>query len=87
MKKILFIVSFLCVSMLSMAQVADSAMTVKHGGKHHSNKDNHGQKVAQVATLQDMVVQNVLLLQKWEANAQQTKRIWYNWALTTASIV
>ena len=49
MKKLLFIVSFLCVSMLSIAQVADSAMTVKHGGKHHSNKQNHGQKVAQVA--------------------------------------
>jgi hypothetical protein len=49
MKKLLFILSFLCVSMLSMAQVADSAMTVKHGGKHHGNKEKHGPKVAQVA--------------------------------------
>ena len=49
MKKLLFIVSFLCVSMLSMAQVADSTMVVKHGGKHYSKKQNHGPKVAQVA--------------------------------------
>lgn len=47
MKKLLMMVSFLCLSILGMAQ--DSTMTVKHGGKHHGNKENHGQKVAQVA--------------------------------------
>jgi hypothetical protein len=49
MKKLLMMASFLCLSVLGMAQVADSAMTVKHGGKHHGKKNNHGQKVAQVA--------------------------------------
>jgi hypothetical protein len=51
MKKLLMMASFLCLSLLGMAQagMADSTMTVKHGGKHHGNKGNHGQKVAQVA--------------------------------------
>jgi hypothetical protein len=49
MKKILVMVSFLCVSLLSMAQ-ADTTMKVKRGGKHPNNKhNNHGEKVKQVA--------------------------------------
>jgi hypothetical protein len=49
MKKLLVMATLLCVSVFGMAQVADSSMTVKHGGKHHNKKENHGQKVAQVA--------------------------------------
>jgi hypothetical protein len=51
MKKLLMMASFLCLSILGMAQagMADSSMKVVHGGKHHGNKENQGNKVAQVA--------------------------------------
>jgi hypothetical protein len=48
MKKILMMALLLCVSYFGMAQVADTAMAVKHGGKHPKH-ENHGSKVKQVA--------------------------------------
>jgi hypothetical protein len=50
MKKVLMMVTLVGLSFFGMAQSSsDSSMTVKHGGKHHGKKENHGEKVKQVA--------------------------------------